>query len=40
MARGSRLNSGINGCTQYSKPNVATPAANIPRFVRRKAGVP
>jgi hypothetical protein len=35
-----RLNSGINGCTQYSKPKVATPAANIPRFVRRKAGVP
>jgi hypothetical protein len=35
-----RLNSSINGCTQYSKPKVATPAANIPKLVRRKAGVP
>ena len=35
-----RLNSGINGCTQYSNPKVATPAANMAKLVRRKAGVP
>jgi hypothetical protein len=35
-----RLNSGISGCTQYKRPNVATPTANNARLVRRNAGVP
>lgn len=35
-----RLNSGIKGCTQYSNPKVATPAANIPMLAWRNSGVP
>ena len=34
----SRLNSGINGCTQYSNPNVATPAAEHGQIRPPKGG--
>ena len=35
-----RLNSGMIGWTQYRNPKVATPDANMARFVRRKVAVP
>ncbi len=34
------VNSGISGCTQYSREKVEKPAANKAHWARRKPGVP